>query len=801
MSSRFTKLLAVAAVLFVSATALYSYTPQTILVDGVNDFLVDNLVESDGLDAQFIEIDMDSVYVTNDANKLFFGIDYSKGGWSSNQIGVHISTGDLTGGTTDSWGRAIAWNTATRKPDFQAYVNLDNSWQELREWNSGGSTWDVVYDGIGSLGWVNNSGFEELPLNLSDLGLSLGDTIYYEIVITQDGSTKGPLDALANDGLQLSTPSSTTWDVGAPVELVDMQMYVIQNTGDSDPPTVSSAKAVIGADLESCNQIEVTFSEPVDETTAENTGNYTLSGTGATINTAVRNPSFPSRVMLTLNAGISPQSAFYSVEVTGVQDLNSNTIVDDNTTNVSCFFLKGLRFEADMSYHFMTHSFPTDTVSVEGGLAPLTWGVCDNALMTDIGADVFVDEVYFSIPGTGCGTGSPSASANLEWKLMHQCSEYETISNRQHTLTHSTGAWDTLSVFWDDNDPSQFTTGPVDVIFTVDATSMSPTADSTLAINGSQLPLSFDIPSINEMADDGVFPDLAAGDGIYATLIRFPAMSQKNVGYKFVYEDRYECQAEGNREVYLNEAAYDTLGGAKGALVMPRQYFDRCSTSGRDVEVIFRVNMHRNLGSADTVAVNGNPNNQTPEVINWNVPSINPMRDDGVFPDFVANDHIYATSIIFPDSSSKYQEFKYLFNSAYECTTSGNRSFWIDDAYDAVGHPQILSVGDWSYCGVTGVDDTPTPAGLALHQNYPNPFNPTTTISFSANERGRAVLRIYDVRGALVTTLLDEVVDLGERQVRWEGRDRFGREMASGVYFYDLRLNGQRATRKMVMIR
>jgi hypothetical protein len=303
------------------------------------------------------------------------------------------------------------------------------------------------------------------------------------------------------------------------------------------------------------------------------------------------------------------------------------------------------------------------------------------------------------------------------------------------------------------------------------------------------------------MADDGVSPDQVASDGVYTKVVRFPAISQKNVGYKFVFNDVFECAAEGNREVYLNDAEFDTLGGTNGPIIMPLQYFDRCSTIGRAVEVIFTVNaLWLYPAGSDTLAVNGEPNNQMPEVINWNVPSLNALRDDGVSPDATAGDLVYSGSIVFPDSSNRHQEYKYLFNSAYECTTSGNRAFYIDDTRDAVGDPQVLPVDHWNVCAVTGVGDTPS-AAFVLHQNIPNPFNPSTSITFSTEVRGHAVLRIYDVRGALVTTLLDKVVGPGETRIGWNAKDGNGREMASGVYFYDLHINGKHATRKMVLLR
>ncbi|MFH1754553.1 MAG: FlgD immunoglobulin-like domain containing protein [Candidatus Latescibacterota bacterium] len=783
-------------------TVLHSYVPRTITVDGSNDFLVANLMDNDNGDTQFNEIDLDSIFVTNDANKLYIGFGYSKGAWGGNQLGIMIAAGTPSGGATDAWGHAIAWNTAPYKPDYQAYCNMDNSWQELRKWNSGTTSWDLVYSGTGSLGWVNNTGFEEVGFNLTDLGVSLGDTIYLELISTQSGGTKGPLDCMANDDDQLSTPGSTTWDVASPVEIDSMVMYIVQVTGDTDPPVVLAVGDDAPGSLvePGIDDFELRFSEAVDQTTAENASNYALAGTAASIDSVRRNPSFPSRVRVYLDTTLMPQSSFYSVTVTNVKDLNNNTIVANDTTNVGCFFRKGILFVGYMGLHLRQHSFPVDTFTVEGDLGSLSWAGCDNAFMTGMGDSTYRLQAGFTLSGSGCHTGSPTASETMEWKFMHQCTEYEPLSNRQHTLMSSGGAWDTLSVWW--NNEEDFTSHAIDVIFTVDVNSMSPSGGSVVAINGSLMPLTFDVPSVTNMADDGNYPDDTASDGVYAVTVRFPAFSLKNVGYKYLFNDVYECQTEGNREVWLNDAAYDTVGGTNGPLVMPLQYYDRCSTIGRDVEVIFKVNaLWKYPTSGDTIAVNGTPNNQLPEVINWNVPSTNPMRDDGVYPDDTAGDYVYATSITFPDSSAKFVEYKYLFNSEYECTTQSNRFFYIDDTYDAVGSPQVLELDNWNLCETTGTEGQTPATPFKLHQNYPNPFNPTTTISFDVQAAGRAVLRIYNVKGELVRTLLDGGVEAGNVRVSWDGKDRQGRPAASGIYFYNLQADGKSASRKMVLIR
>jgi hypothetical protein len=90
---------------------------------------------------------------------------------------------------------------------------------------------------------------------------------------------------------------------------------------------------------------------------------------------------------------------------------------------------------------------------------------------------------------------------------------------------------------------------------------------------------------------------------------------------------------------------------------------------------------------------------------------------------------------------------------------------------------------------------------LMLYQNSPNPFNPSTSISFTLSERARVTLSIYDVRGRLVRTLVDEVMAEGHQEHAWDGKDASGSEVGSGVYFYRLTAGKKTISKKMVMLR
>jgi len=88
-----------------------------------------------------------------------------------------------------------------------------------------------------------------------------------------------------------------------------------------------------------------------------------------------------------------------------------------------------------------------------------------------------------------------------------------------------------------------------------------------------------------------------------------------------------------------------------------------------------------------------------------------------------------------------------------------------------------------------------------LYSNYPNPFNPSTTIRFSLAQAMKASLRIYNSRGQLVNTLLDAALPAGQHSLVWNGKDGFGRDVASGVYFYRLSAGSRVMHRKMLLLK
>jgi len=95
------------------------------------------------------------------------------------------------------------------------------------------------------------------------------------------------------------------------------------------------------------------------------------------------------------------------------------------------------------------------------------------------------------------------------------------------------------------------------------------------------------------------------------------------------------------------------------------------------------------------------------------------------------------------------------------------------------------------------------PRAFSLSQNFPNPFNPSTTISYAVPEGSgeRVTLNIYDLRGALVRTLVDSERGPGTHTAFWDGTDGSGRRLPSGVYFYRIKAGDFLQMRKMVLLK
>jgi len=116
------------------------------------------------------------------------------------------------------------------------------------------------------------------------------------------------------------------------------------------------------------------------------------------------------------------------------------------------------------------------------------------------------------------------------------------------------------------------------------------------------------------------------------------------------------------------------------------------------------------------------------------------------------------------------------------------------------GTTYLLGVGYWFLVESSGsgaVSDVPFELlGTQLHQNAPNPFNPSTEIKFVVGNAGHVTLKLYDVQGRIVATLIDKHLETGTQTLTFRPRG-----LASGVYLYRLQTADQAITRRLTLLK
>src|SRR5262249_52338190 len=108
---------------------------------------------------------------------------------------------------------------------------------------------------------------------------------------------------------------------------------------------------------------------------------------------------------------------------------------------------------------------------------------------------------------------------------------------------------------------------------------------------------------------------------------------------------------------------------------------------------------------------------------------------------------------------------------------------------------QVLCMGQ-----TLGVGDVDLSRSVTLAQNFPNPFARSSTIRFALPRAQQVTLRVYDIAGRTIRTLVNGRVEAGAHQRVWDGRGDSGQRSAAGVYFYRLDTEQGQRVRRMVML-
>jgi CubicO group peptidase (beta-lactamase class C family) len=108
----------------------------------------------------------------------------------------------------------------------------------------------------------------------------------------------------------------------------------------------------------------------------------------------------------------------------------------------------------------------------------------------------------------------------------------------------------------------------------------------------------------------------------------------------------------------------------------------------------------------------------------------------------------------------------------------------------------LFMVADTLTVSIRPLEDNGLPKDFTLRQNYPNPFNPTTTIKYSIPQSSKVVIKVYDVLGNEIETIVNEEKPAGTYELTWNAEN-----LPSGVYFYQFKAGSYVNTKKMLLLK
>ncbi len=423
------------------------------------------------------------------------------------------------------------------------------------------------------------------------------------------------------------------------------------------------------------------------------------------------------------------------------------------------------------------------------------------------------------IPNTNSGT-------TYEYKFVKNDGGWEGISNRTFTLD-TTSATQTLPVVYF-NDDNTFLLPPKNTIkFTADVSSIigtgvgffDPSID-TLTIAG----MNWEGETLLSPESDRIMKqDLFNPNLFTATLVvRKAAKDSSKWKFKAIPASRY---TNGGWEIGADRW-YKWSSDTTNTIVLPTEVPNVAPVQpplSADVDITFTVDMNgaknryngENITNIQFVGMRGGASflGDWTSGGTWtaadttNLANMLVMYDDGTHGDVTAGDNWWSLKITVP-SGTNGGKYEYKFGAMYPgADTVNNGSEYMDnEAGFGINHSFILRDGPsvsiankWAVqaplTGIERVDNT-IPDNFTLSQNYPNPFNPSTLINYSIPSPGIVTLKVFDMLGREVATLVNEQQPAGNYKVSFDAS-----QLASGVYFYRITANKFVSTKKMLLLK
>jgi len=144
-------------------------------------------------------------------------------------------------------------------------------------------------------------------------------------------------------------------------------------------------------------------------------------------------------------------------------------------------------------------------------------------------------------------------------------------------------------------------------------------------------------------------------------------------------------------------------------------------------------------------------------------------------------------------------------SNAYETLsglTPGENYYWrVRSLISGNKYSGYSPIGHFVSANVTGVENSQVPLTFSVSQNYPNPFNPSTTIEYTIPKNEMVVIKIYNILGQKIKTLINNEMKPGKYSMIWNGDNNFDRKVATGVYIYRVTAGVNVKTMKMILLK
>ena len=470
-----------------------------------------------------------------------------------------------------------------------------------------------------------------------------------------------------------------------------------------------------------------------------------------------------------------------------------------------------LEFRCNMSVQIKRGTFnpATDSVWVRGNFND--WAGKATTLIDPDGDSIYSRVFYNQF----------TVGQSLIFKYVHSPDVWEATGNR--TLTVASGA-NLTSACWEDVCVYK-PTKTIPVTFSVNMktekkspTFFNPLVDS-VSVRG----------SFNGWGETRMTP-LADSTDIYRVVVPIEVEFDEKISFKFFYSpgtwevNNLTDKTQNDRYFIVNQSVFDSASFSYAAyfnndtLRIPHGLQDpfitfTCNTNGTSI-----INAPTGTEFKTIHMAGGNSPLQWPGS-GWpdqDITKVIQLFDDGTHEDKIAGDKIFTCEIRFPQYYSKYS-LQYRYAANWGLPTNGG-----SNDNETVGALNKTFI--WNYLTATAeIKDTfgiihttdvtkveklgnTTPTNFKLDQNYPNPFNPETIISWQLAVGSFVTVKIYDVLGNEVATLVNEEQATGTYQVSFNTQQTPPRadnhqQLSSGIYFYQLRAGDFVQTKKMILLR